>query len=127
MAGAFGYGADTYEVSLAMGELTLLPAVRRAEPDAIIAADGFSCRHQIHDGTGRTPLHVARILRQAMTGAAADSGDAIRNYARGLRPMAVPPPGGRCGGRKVGCTAASKTNNTGIPSAARRLGRESDG
>ena len=70
MAGAFGYGADTHEVSLAMGELTLLPAVRRAAPDTIIAADGFSCRHQIHDGTGRTPLHVARILRQAMTGAA---------------------------------------------------------
>jgi Fe-S oxidoreductase len=71
MAGAFGYGADTHEVSLAMGELTLLPAVRRAAADAIIAADGFSCRHQIKDGTGRTPLHVARILRQAMTGAAA--------------------------------------------------------
>jgi Fe-S oxidoreductase len=71
MAGAFGYGADTHEVSLAMGELTLLPAVRRAAADAIIAADGFSCRHQIKDGTGRTALHVARILRQAMTGAAA--------------------------------------------------------
>ena len=71
MAGAFGYGADTYEVSLAMGELTLLPAVRRAAADAIIAADGFSCRHQIHDGTGRMPLHVARILRQAMTGTTA--------------------------------------------------------
>jgi len=68
MAGAFGYGADTYAASLAMGELSLLPAVRRAAPDAIIAADGFSCRHQIHDGTGRTPLHVARILRQAMPG-----------------------------------------------------------
>jgi FAD/FMN-containing dehydrogenase/Fe-S oxidoreductase len=69
MAGAFGYGADTYEASLAMGELSLLPAVRKAAPDAIIAADGFSCRHQIHDGTGRTALHVARILREAMTGA----------------------------------------------------------
>ena len=68
MAGAFGYGADTYTASLAMGELSLLPAVRRAAPDATIAADGFSCRHQIGDGTGRTPLHVARILRQAMTG-----------------------------------------------------------
>jgi hypothetical protein len=71
MAGAFGYGAETHEVSLAMGELSLLPAVRRAAPDAIIAADGFSCRHQIHDGTGRTALHVARVLRQAMTGAGA--------------------------------------------------------
>jgi FAD/FMN-containing dehydrogenase/Fe-S oxidoreductase len=68
MAGAFGYGADTYAASLAMGELSLLPAVRRAAPDATIAADGFSCRHQIGDGTGRVALHVARILRQAMTG-----------------------------------------------------------
>jgi Fe-S oxidoreductase len=66
MAGAFGYGADTYPVSMAMGELTLLPAVRGAAPDAIIAADGFSCRHQIHDGTGRQPRHIARILQQAM-------------------------------------------------------------
>jgi FAD/FMN-containing dehydrogenase/Fe-S oxidoreductase len=72
MAGAFGYGADTHAASLAMGELSLLPAVRRAAPDAIIAADGFSCRHQIHDGTGRAPLHVARILRQAMTGPTAN-------------------------------------------------------
>jgi hypothetical protein len=54
-----------------MGELSLLPAVRRANPDTIVAADGFSCRHQIYDGTGRAPLHVARILRQAMTGEAA--------------------------------------------------------
>ncbi len=66
MAGAFGYGADTYEVSMAMGELTLLPAVRKAAADTVIAADGFSCRHQIQDGTGRTASHVARILCAAM-------------------------------------------------------------
>jgi Fe-S oxidoreductase len=71
MAGAFGYGADTHQASLAMGELSLLPAVRRAPVEATIAADGFSCRHQIHDGTGRTPLHVVRILRRAMDEAAA--------------------------------------------------------
>ena len=70
MAGAFGYGADTYDVSMHMGELSLLPAVRRAAPDTIIAADGFSCRHQIRDGTGRTALHVARILREAWPGLA---------------------------------------------------------
>ena len=70
MAGAFGYGADTYAVSMAMGELTLLPAVRGAAPDTVIAADGFSCRHQIQDGTGRQPRHVARILQQAMSGTA---------------------------------------------------------
>ena len=67
MAGAFGYAADTYETSQAMAELTLLPAVRKALPATIIAADGFSCRHQIADGSGREARHVARILRDAMT------------------------------------------------------------
>jgi FAD/FMN-containing dehydrogenase/Fe-S oxidoreductase len=68
MAGAFGYGSETYAASIAMGELSLLPAVRRAPPDALVAADGFSCRHQIRDGTGREALHVARILAGAMSG-----------------------------------------------------------
>jgi Fe-S oxidoreductase len=67
MAGAFGYGADTHAVSMAMGELSLLPAVRRAAPDIAIAADGFSCRHQIRDGAGREARHVARILREAIS------------------------------------------------------------
>ena len=66
MAGAFGYAADTYETSMAMGELSLLPAVRKAAPDTIIAADGFSCRHQIADGSGREARHVARIMRDAL-------------------------------------------------------------
>ena len=62
MAGAFGYQAETIDVSLTMAELSLLPAIRQADPDAILAADGTSCRHQIHDGSGRKALHVARIL-----------------------------------------------------------------
>ena len=66
MAGAFGYGADTIDVSLAMGELSLLPAVRKAPQDAIIVADGTSCRHQIQDGAGREALHVARVLAQSL-------------------------------------------------------------
>ena len=66
MAGAFGYGADTIDVSLAMGELSLLPAVRKAPADAIIVADGTSCRHQIHDGTGREAVHVARVLAECL-------------------------------------------------------------
>jgi Fe-S oxidoreductase len=66
MAGAFGYGADSYEASMAMAELSLLPAVRGAAPETIIAADGFSCRHQIQDGTGRPAHHVARLLRVAL-------------------------------------------------------------
>jgi Fe-S oxidoreductase len=66
MAGAFGYHADTIEVSRAMGELSLLPAVRKAPDDALIVADGTSCRHQIHDGAGRDALHVARVLAMSV-------------------------------------------------------------
>jgi Fe-S oxidoreductase len=61
MAGAFGYEASHYEVSMKMAELSLLPAVRSA-PDAIIVADGTSCRHQIADGAQRQALHVAVVL-----------------------------------------------------------------
>ena len=66
MAGAFGYHADTIDVSRAMGELSLLPAVRKAPDDAIVVADGTSCRHQIHDGAGREAVHVARVLAMAL-------------------------------------------------------------
>ena len=66
MAGAFGYHADTIAVSRAMGELTLLPAVRKAPDDAIIVADGTSCRHQIKDGTERGAMHVARVLAMSL-------------------------------------------------------------
>ncbi len=69
MAGAFGFHADTIEVSRAMGELSLLPAVRQAPDDALIVADGTSCRHQIHDGAGREAIHVARVLEMSLTGA----------------------------------------------------------
>jgi Fe-S oxidoreductase len=62
MAGSFGFAASTIDVSFAMAELTLLPALRKAAADDLIVADGTSCRHQIHDGTGRDALHVARVL-----------------------------------------------------------------
>ncbi len=71
MAGSFGYSAETIDVSLAMGELSLLPAVRKAPADALIVADGTSCRHQIGDGTGREALHVARVLAMALKAPAA--------------------------------------------------------
>jgi len=51
---------------MAMAELSLLPAVRKASADALIVADGFSCRHQIRDGAGREALHSARILELAL-------------------------------------------------------------
>jgi FAD/FMN-containing dehydrogenase/Fe-S oxidoreductase len=66
MAGAFGYGKDTAEISLKMAEQSLFPAIRAADPDCLIAASGFSCRHQISSGTDRNPLHVAQILRMAL-------------------------------------------------------------
>jgi len=65
MAGAFGYEAANYEVSLAMAEASLLPAVRR-RPEAIVVADGTSCRHQIRDGAAREAVHVARLLEQLL-------------------------------------------------------------
>jgi Fe-S oxidoreductase len=68
MAGGFGYAADTIDVSLAMGELSLLPTVRNAPPDGIIVADGTSCREQIRDGAGREALHVARVLADSIAG-----------------------------------------------------------
>jgi Fe-S oxidoreductase len=66
MAGAFGYEADHYEISMKMAELSLLPAVRHAPDDTLIVADGTSCRHQIHDGTARAAVHVARVLDMAL-------------------------------------------------------------
>jgi FAD/FMN-containing dehydrogenase/Fe-S oxidoreductase len=66
MAGAFGYGADTYDASIEMAELSLLPAVRRADKNTLVVADGTSCRHQIRDGTQREALHVARVLAMSL-------------------------------------------------------------
>ncbi len=71
MAGAFGYGADTIDVSLKMAELSLLPAVRAAAADTLVVASGTSCRHQIHDGSGREPVHVARVLAMSVEAGAA--------------------------------------------------------
>jgi Fe-S oxidoreductase len=66
MAGSFGYEAEHYEASMAMAELSLLPAVRRADATTIVVADGTSCRHQIHDGAGVEAVHVARVLARAL-------------------------------------------------------------
>jgi FAD/FMN-containing dehydrogenase/Fe-S oxidoreductase len=73
MAGAFGYGADTIDVSRKMGELSLLPAVRKAAADTLVVADGTSCRQQIEDGAGRRALHVARVLAMSIAAAGAPS------------------------------------------------------
>ncbi len=67
MAGSFGFEPDKYDLSIAIGELELLPAVRRAPDNWLIIADGFSCREQIAQGTPRRALHLAEVLQMALT------------------------------------------------------------
>jgi FAD/FMN-containing dehydrogenase/Fe-S oxidoreductase len=66
MAGSFGFERDKYDVSVAIGELELLPAVRQVPPDWLIIADGFSCREQIAQGSSRHALHLAEVLQMAL-------------------------------------------------------------
>ncbi|HLQ27518.1 MAG TPA: FAD-linked oxidase C-terminal domain-containing protein [Acidiferrobacterales bacterium] len=66
MAGAFGFDAEHYDLSLKMAELGLLPKVRAADANTLLVADGTSCRHQIHDCAGREAIHVARVLQAAL-------------------------------------------------------------
>jgi FAD/FMN-containing dehydrogenase/Fe-S oxidoreductase len=66
MAGSFGFEPDKYDISVAIGELELLPAVRKAAPDALIIADGFSCREQIAQCTDRHALHLAEVIQMAL-------------------------------------------------------------
>src|SRR6266576_3290129 len=66
MAGSFGFEHDKYDVSIAIGELELLPAIRKAPPDWLVIANGFSCREQIRQETDRHALHLAEILQIAV-------------------------------------------------------------
>jgi FAD/FMN-containing dehydrogenase/Fe-S oxidoreductase len=68
MAGSFGFDEDKYDVSMAIGELELLPAVRQAPADTLIIADGFSCREQIAQCTDRQALHLAEVIAMALLG-----------------------------------------------------------
>ncbi len=66
MAGNFGFQPQHYDISLRIGERVLLPAVGDAAPDTLIVADGFSCREQIEQVTGRHALHLAQVIQQAL-------------------------------------------------------------
>jgi Fe-S oxidoreductase len=66
MAGSFGYESEHFDLANSIGELVLFPAIRNSDADVVIAAAGTSCRHQIHDGTGRVALHPVQILRKAL-------------------------------------------------------------
>ena len=67
MAGSFGFEAEKYDISVKIGERVLLPAVREAGPETLIVADGFSCRTQIEQETGRRGLHLAEVIRMGQT------------------------------------------------------------
>jgi Fe-S oxidoreductase len=67
MAGSFGFErGDHHEVAVRQGERVLLPSVRQAPRDTLVLADGFSCRTQIEQGSGRRAMHLAEVLQLAM-------------------------------------------------------------
>jgi len=66
MAGSFGYEKEHFELSMKVGELVLFPAVRKASAKTLITAPGTSCRHQIHDGTGRSAVHPIEVMFDAL-------------------------------------------------------------
>jgi Fe-S oxidoreductase len=79
MAGSFGFEHDHYDISQAIGELELLPAVRRAPADWLIIADGFSCREQIAQGTTRHALHLAEVLEMTLNDPSRESTDSAES------------------------------------------------
>ncbi|MFO0872876.1 MAG: hypothetical protein U0575_02740 [Phycisphaerales bacterium] len=66
MAGSFGYTEDKYHLSMAIGEQSVFPPIRAATDDALVCAPGTSCRHQIHDGTGRWALHPIEVAADVL-------------------------------------------------------------
>jgi len=89
MAGAFGFEKEKYPVSVAIGELELLPAVRNTPADWLIIANGFSCREQIQQCTGRHALHVAEVIQMALK----EQGAALRENKIASTAVASSPPG----------------------------------
>ena len=85
MAGSFGFDEDKYDISMAIGELELLPAVRQAPADCLIIADGFSCREQIAQCTDRQALHLAEVIAMALPGHRYNEGQSRREAIRKSR------------------------------------------
>ena len=83
MAGSFGFERGKADVSVQIGELVLLPAVRAAAADCMVIADGYSCREQIAQCTGRAAVHLAEVVQMALarTNADAEAGRADRQTA----------------------------------------------
>jgi len=82
MAGSFGFERDKYTLSMAIGEDKLLPAVREIDGDTLLVADGFSCREQVEQATGREGMHVAQVAEMALRKA----GTVLEPAPRRVRP-----------------------------------------
>jgi FAD/FMN-containing dehydrogenase/Fe-S oxidoreductase len=91
MAGSFGFERNHHDVSMQVGELVLLPAVRKALPHRLILADGFSCREQIAQGTGRRAVHLAHALQSALAGQRLTEGLPAEDRILPPRPSAPSP------------------------------------
>src|SRR6185312_6183901 len=89
MAGPFGFESAKYEVSQACGERVLLPAVRKASPEQLVMADGFSCREQIRQNTDRYALHLADVLKMAIQNGAPKSGKVEAPVVKAIRSEAA--------------------------------------
>jgi len=111
MAGSFGFEAQHYDVSMKVGELVLLPAVRQAAPDTLIVADGFSCREQIAQATSRRAVHLAEALQLAASPRAARDGGVIENAV-------LPPQTTADGARRNLAAAALVAAGIGLSAAA---------
>lgn len=99
LAGSWGFESGRYGISMECGEQALLPAVRRADPDTLVVADGFSCQTQIeHAGTGRRALHIGEVVRMAHEfGSAGPSGDRPEEHRDSRSQAAAPVRLGRAG------------------------------
>ena len=67
MSGSFGFKQEHYDISLTIGEQVLLPKVRETSTDTLVIADGFSCREQIFQRTGRQVIHMAEVMQKALS------------------------------------------------------------
>jgi hypothetical protein len=116
MAGSFGFEAEHYDVSMKVGELVLLPAVRRAPADTLIVADGFSCREQIAQSTTRRAVHLAEALQFAAGTHAVGDGEPVEDAVLPRRQAAG------AAGREL-AAAALIAAGAGIGAAAWRASR----
>ena len=66
MAGAFGFEAEHYDISMKIGEQTLFPAIRQQQGEFVVVAEGVSCRQQIEHGTGKRAMHLVEALAAAL-------------------------------------------------------------